>query len=256
MGARPWATAILECMDINTARNLATLTTDFYARASTSFSATRQAPWKGWTHVRDLFASLVPSTRSREPSVLDLACGNLRFEKYLLQQGDVFCAWAYDNCDDLAQDAPGNVEFSHLDIVGTLLDGNDLCQAIASPPCDLSVCFGFMHHIALPEHRAAVLRALVEHTRPGGIVVVSFWQFARDPRLLSKAQPLEDEGDYLMGWQNQEGLARYCHSFSDAEIDRLVSLVAPQACEQERFWADGKSDSLNCYVVLAVRGRI
>lgn len=236
-------------MDITQAQELNELNASFYRRVEASFSATRQHPWKGWERVRDHAIHLLPHNLH----VLDLACGNLRFEKYLAPEFDSLHTWAVDNCDELVHETSlPNISFQHLDIIQTMLDGKELAAQIDAPLCDLAACFGFMHHVALPEHRQQVLRALVSHTRPGGIVAVSFWQFSRDLRILGKAEPLEDEGDYLLGWQNQSDAHRYCHNFSDGEIDALVASAAPQAYLLDRFSADGKNDDLNCYVVLEV----
>ena len=236
-------------MDLRTAKELNELTTNFYARVGESFSATRQNPWKGWERVRELAHPYGPNL-----SVLDLACGNLRFEHFLALDHPNLRAWAIDHDEALAQ--AGGVEtlpwisFVPLDVIGTLLDGEDLETALSAPPCDLSVCFGFMHHIAFPPHRAAVLRALVKHTKPGGLAIASFWQFVRSPRILAKAQPLHDNGDYLLGWQNRTDVQRYCHSYADEEINELVASLGSEAREVERFQADGKAGNLNCYVVL------
>ena len=250
-------------MDLQTARRLSDLTTTFYAHVSASFSATRQAPWPGWQRVAELAWGEEPAasgagttrrdtgTSSADDTyrVLDLACGNLRFARFAQRQRAHVRVWAVDNCDELAV-ANSDVCYQHLDLAHTLLGGRDLSQALAAPPCDLCVCFGFMHHVPLPQHRAAVLRALVDHAAPGGLVAVSFWQFERDPRIMAKAEPLADKGDYLLGWQGRHDVRRYCHSFDEGEINELARAVEPLAHEVERFSADGKSGDLNRYVVL------
>lgn len=253
-------------MDIATAQRLNDLTQDFYRSVSESFSATRQAPWKGWERVRELAVELLPEN----PRVLDLACGNLRFESYLAPSLNGMQTWAVDNNAQLAsygtfgesggQEAHGahisqeSIHFQQLDMVQTLLDGNDLFAAIQAPACNMAVCFGFMHHVALPQHRAEILRALVDHTRPGGLVVVSLWQFEHDERLHAKATPLQDAGDYLLGWQGRSDVQRYCHSFSSSEVDELVASLGNTALEVERYQADGKTGDLNCYLVLRAKG--
>jgi hypothetical protein len=78
--------------------------------------------------------------------------------------------------------------YQHLDISQSLLEGVDLSSAIEAPQCDFTVCFAFMHHLPLASQRRDLLRALVEHTRPGGCIAVSFWQFLDDSRLVGKAQ--------------------------------------------------------------------
>ena len=259
-------------MDIQTARSLSALTTEFYQRTSESFSDTRRSAWPGWERLLE-----VPGLASRDSlRVLDLGCGNLRFERYLAVRGVRTSAWAVDNCDDLAslgvslvrdesrgshglnvaRDVPDAsmpaVEYQHLDIMECLYAGRDLSAAIGAPAFDLCVAFGFMHHIPLSEHRMCVLRALVDHAQPDGYVALSFWQFGRDARIMAKAQRVAqgDEGDYLLGWQGQAGLQRYCHSFSEEEVDELVASVASRTREVARYSADGKRGDLNRYIVL------
>lgn len=229
-------------MDEKTARRMSELTTEFYARANESFSATRQAPWPGWDRVLDI-CELRGAARMR---VLDLACGNLRFERFLADYVDDLRVWAADNCDALVgSPAEFALEYQHLNIAENPTD-------IVAPPCDLAVSFGFMHHLPLRRQRRAVLKALADHTRPGGYVVVTFWQFAKNSRLLAKARPVRggDKGDYLLGWQDRTDVARYCHSFSEDEIDALVASLGNSVEEVARFSADGKTGDLNRYLVL------
>ena len=56
-----------------------------------------------------------------------------------------------------------------------------------APLADISVCFGFMHHVPSCEYRVRVLDALVRQTRPGGIIAISFWEFMNDERMARKA---------------------------------------------------------------------
>ncbi len=133
--------------------------------------------------------------------------------------------------------------------------------------CDLAVCFGFMHHVPGAELRRAVLSRLIDGVRPGGIVVVSFWQFMNDERIARKAARSLDlalaqppfagfasssleEGDHLLGWQADDAAFRYCHHFSTTEIDQLAASVSPLAAPIDTFSADGSNHSLNRYLVL------
>ena len=59
--------------------------------------------------------------------------------------------------------------------------------------------------------------------------------------------------DYLLGWQDTQGLYRYCHHFDEPEIERLLAMVADSADLVSRFEADGKTGNLNEYVVLRVK---
>lgn len=243
-----------------TAQHLSRLTSTFYEEVSPSFSATRESSWPGWMRMMDE-VDLGERTRLE---VLDIACGNLRFERFLAQQGLDVQAWAIDSCDDLvargerplfSMHPNATVSYQHLDVMDTLYAGDDLVDTLVAPACDLAVCFGFMHHVPLPEHRLQVLEALLGHVHAGGYVAVSYWQFMRDPRLCRKAKPVEGgfEGDYLLGWQDRTDVARYCHSFTEREIDGLVKALPSAVSEVARFSADGRLGNLNRYVVLQRR---
>ena len=271
-------------MDNATAQNLIDLNTRFYAEHAASFSATRSAPWEGWRHVadiaRDRFSDTPVSLR-----VFDLACGNLRFERFLAEQlpHASLHVTAIDNCPALAvgTDQLARVDYRSLDILTSLLAKSDHGSdgAIADPRtsaldtafphanCDLAVCFGFMHHVPGAELRRAVLSRLIDGVRPGGIVVVSFWQFMNDERIARKAARSLDlalaqppfagfasssleEGDHLLGWQADDAAFRYCHHFSTAEIDQLAASASPLAAPIDTFSADGSNHSLNRYLVL------
>ena len=236
---------------------LCELNTAFYQRTSASFSATRERPWPGWERV----TSLVDEPADRPLRVLDLACGNLRFERFLAERVGAFEAWCVDNCDALVEMgretlAAGGYSsvctYQRLDVADVLLSGEDLGARIEAPPCDLCVAFGFLHHIPTAEMRARVLQALVTHARPGALVAVSFWQFMQDARLAGKAVEVSqgDPGDYLLGWQDDAQARRYCHSFTEEEIDRLAASVARDASEVARFSADGRAPGLNRYLIL------
>lgn len=260
-------------MDLTSARQLGALTTAFYQQVSHSFSKTRQAPWAGWHHLVGDFHLTDMESPLR---VLDVACGNLRFERYLASCGIVPHAWTLDNCEPLVREGKSalqeacptsSVAFAALDLAEALLEGADpLEQATFAPispatlpsdastgvAVDLAVCFGFMHHLPLSSQRERLISSLVRHTRPGGLAVLSFWQFAQEPRIMARARTFEGAapGDYLLGWQDRADVARYCHSFDEHELDELARLVSHEATEVARFSADGKSGNLNRYLVL------
>lgn len=148
---------------------------------------------------------------------------------------------------------------------------------------DLVVSFGFMHHIAGYELRKRFIEKLLKLTSPTGVCVLSLWRFAEDPRAREKAmretkenlsalkagtlhgaeaftltqcKKIEDsleEGDFLLSWQGQAGYGRYCHSFSDREIDTIVRDLPSSYRLLDRFCADGKNGCMNCYLILVRR---
>lgn len=266
-------------MDMKTAEILCNVTSDFYRVQAASFSATRMSPWHGWRRCVDAMAaalgvaagegSACASDARPGVSVFDLACGNLRFERYLAQalpHADV-CTYAVDSCDELAADAGGleiPVTYESSDIVGGLIAGAPLHELHHAPQVDMAVSFGFLHHVPGADLRVRVLDGLIDAARPGGCVAVSLWRFMNNPALAAKAHVTHaqasealglvadafDEGDYLLGWKNVEGAWRYCHHFSDEEVDCLIDAVSPRARLIDAFEADGRTDAMNKYLVL------
>lgn len=272
----------------------------FYQSHAASFSDTRQAPWPGWIRTMDTaLRQLNVEALERPLRVFDLACGNMRFENFLASgalaakradgtdaAADIACPFEFygvDSCQDLAIDARGhalripNLNFFECDVLNMLMNLNPAEtpeKFFAAPLADITVCFGFMHHVPSCEYRVRVLDALVRQTRPGGIIAISFWEFMNDVRMARKAvraearaelnPPFEgydsaqfEPGDHLIGWQNDPRAYRYCHHFDDAQIADLVRGVRTfYKCDEvpvrelERFNADGRSGDLNRYVIL------
>lgn len=282
-------------MDRLTAEILCSLTDDFYAANAESFSRTRQQAWVGWQRCLEA-AGLIGGARDGRQdgftptledglfenaewplSVIDVACGNLRFARYLRgqlapeRQLEYFAA---DSCEELLPDEESLantmpfVRFQKVDVLQRLLHGADLPSAFDTSSAQMVVCFGFMHHVPGMALRADLLDGLVRCARPGGYVIVSFWQFLKSDELAqgARAQHMQalsvlgmeqsclDDGDFLLGWQNvpvgEKGSIRYCHHFTDEEIDVLVGSVSGRAGLVDRFTADGRTGDLNTYVVL------
>lgn len=280
-------------MNKTLAQKLCELNNDFYRSQAASFSRTRRAKWLGWERC---LAEMGSFSEYETLSVLDVACGNLRFEEFLaaaLPSVNVK-AIGLDTCDDLVPSLCTGVEVNKVfDFSRELQDHS--CYEITYVHCDvmqklskmqlvsdittltnsvdLSVSFGFMHHIPLPEWREILLQNLIDITVTGGFVMVSFWRFMDNESMAQKAQATHEqaleylsnqrllntqdlagfnEGDYLIGWRNTPGVYRYCHSFSDEEIDNLLAGVSDSAECVARFRADGRSGNLNEYLVLRV----
>ena len=200
-------------MNRDFASSLIQLNNTFYREHSASFSDTRQAPWPGWVRTMDIaLEQLDVATIEHPVRVFDLACGNMRFENFaaggaLAAKGvdganpsaDASCPFEFygvDSCQDLAIDAHGhalripNLHFQELDVLDALMKLNPAETPdvlFDAPLTDISVCFGFMHHVPSCEYRVRVLDALVRQTRPGGIIAISFWEFMNDERMARKA---------------------------------------------------------------------
>lgn len=284
-------------MSLATARLMNEVNARFYRDNAASFSQTRRAGWPGWHRCLEearpaagqpvaapgasRAAAASPATR-----VLDLACGNLRFARFLADACDAPVAYVgVDNCPELGAGAATgdlppawSLQVAQLDVVGALLAGTlasslDATLARAwgtagsGPQANLAVAFGFLHHVPTFSARLSLLRALLADTAPGGTCCVSFWRFMSNERLAAKAHVTTTRGlnelglapdalgehDYLLGWQDVPGAYRYCHHFCSREVDALLSGLGSLAQPVARFNADGRSGDLNAYVVLRRR---
>lgn len=310
-------TANPKAMTRATVRALCQLNTEFYERNAASFSQTRTAPWEGWRRCMaacgfddsDGAALDQPVDAQIADSVLDIACGNLRFETFLANAYPHidWSFFAVDNCEPLVasgqEDVAKKVHFTCEDIVSNLLDGLPAAEPAnvpalaAATPFDLVVSFGFLHHIPSFDLRQQFLLEALSQVKPGGYLVVSFWQFLNDPAKRAKIEQTHAEAlaffegcaethtndrdaldrgagsssssnlnpselkppvffagslepnDYFLGWKNEPDNYRYCHHFSNEEIDRIITALAPHATVVESFSADGKPGNLNRYVV-------
>ena len=254
-GARPYnryrdryERGLVDAADI---RALIELNNRFYAKHAASFSATRTRSWDGWRRLAtcledagwrkgdgtdaavagsagaagwapgedgaDGRATGRPDGTGAHRDILDLACGNLRFEAFLAQAfaGERIAAHAVDSCPALAQGTldglAGSLELDYrrVDVLDALLadpEGGTGLEGV--PPCELAVCFGFMHHVPGSALRRALMAALCERVAPGGIVALSFWQYLRDPRLARRAaaaEALREEDPALAGLRLEAG---------------------------------------------------
>lgn len=243
-------------MDAQTTQRLITLNNDFYRANAASFSATRNHAWEGWSRL----VGLLPH---RPASALDVACGNMRFKRFL---DEAYGAGAVnylgiDSCRNLVPE----------DLLDCFSEVNLLEQASPAQKCppnkyELVACFGFMHHVPGNSLRNNVLEGLASACAPEGTIAISFWQFAQDESMLRKAQESTlkgaeqlnlalDEGDYLLGWNGSYDTFRYCHSFSDDEIDALLEPLYGSFDVVARYSADGRTGDLNAYTVLRAPSR-
>lgn len=252
-------------MDIRLARRLIARNNAFYRDHAASFSATRAAPWQGWRTVarivRDAQGKAGPEG---DLSLLDVACGNLRFERFLVDclPDTRLHITAIDSTPELAAGVlDARISYLARDVLARLLDGADPLSD--TDPADLVVSFGFLHHVPGSELRRGLLGSLARRVAPGGLLALSFWQFMDDARLAAKAATADgaareagwpisalEDGDHFLGWQDDPGALRYCHHFPEAEIDELASHLADLGMrEVARFSADGRSGALNRYLV-------
>ncbi|MBP5313586.1 MAG: class I SAM-dependent methyltransferase [Eggerthellaceae bacterium] len=256
-------------MDKRIAETLIDLNTRFYRSVAYAFSETRLSPWSGWEYCID---KLKDAGAKR---ILDVAAGNMRFEKTMQEHMPDAYLYALDNCPELAQNGyigeVSNATFANADICRMILNGNPDFSSLVfgdNTKFDAAVSFAFMHHIPSYENRIAFLKALASCVKPRGLVIVSLWKFMKDADIASSAQKATaaffeanpnlvgtfDKGDYLLGWQNLEGIYRYCHHFSEEEIADIVKDVSLCLSVKSTYESDGRSHRLNAYLVFETTG--
>ena len=231
----------------------------FYRENSESFNRTRQSAWQGWDRVIE---QLKNDGDVSDMRLLDVACGNMRFEKYLIDSRPEMKLHAVcvDSCDELAVPVEG-CEYRNCDIVAEIASETPLSDCWGCS-YDVTVSFGFFHHIPSARLRSRLLEELVTAVKPDGLIAISLWRFADDEKAHAKAERTTaearaalslavelEEGDYLLGWNDVPGTYRYCHSFGDSEIESLIAGVASNAHLVSRFRADGRANDSNEYLV-------
>ena len=124
-------------------------------------------------------AWLVGATAPQTRLVFDMASGQpavlSHFLFHRVSQSFDFEFHAVDNCAALAEHGQNDriaCRFRQCDILDTLVSSN--AKIPECPLCDLSVSFGFMHHVPSAYLRHRVFEALIEHARVGGLIVLSF----------------------------------------------------------------------------------
>lgn len=248
-------------MDSKTVKTLNQLNKKFYEQVGKDFSRTRQAAWHGWKKL-----TLTLDRFHGEVKILDVGCGNGRFGEFLktLDVDNEIDKWRYvgiDSSEELLNEAnnklgDGNIDFEL--VKGDLIE-TDWTEKFDDERFEVIVMFGLLHHLPGFENRKRLIKKLAKLLKPGGIMIVSAWQFDRsekfvikDLRLTEKAKEelaingLEED-DYFLGWNNKPGVWRYCHLTKREEMVRLTENLGLDLIEE--FEADGKNGNMNLYQI-------
>ena len=175
-------------MDETTRSALAELNRTFYAGFAGDFARTR----RGWPLG---FERILPHLRSAA-NVLDVGCGNGRLLSFLTERGWHGRYLGVDGSAGLLAAAEQNLEAPALTRrpASALLDllSPHWAAPLAGFAPDAIACLAVLHHIPGAAHRARLVAECADLLEPGGILIISVWQFLSTPRLAGTHPALVD----------------------------------------------------------------
>lgn len=258
-------------MDQHIVQQLLQLNAQFYDSVAEPFAASRHQAWEGWQQLQ--MQGWLP-TPTEVSHILDLGCGNGRFLQFLatitqagISEQVVPLNISYVGVDqnhfllDKAQAIQPPLGLKSRFILADLFSQPlSLAHLLPSPPFDLIVLFGVLHHLPGQQLRHELFTQLHQFLKPGGKIIFTTWLFKDNPRLQNKVvdptqvglQPSDlEENDFILDWQRQTSAYRYCHYYPESEIQQLLSDTAWQM--QAKFVADGHNHHTNRYYLITQR---
>lgn len=193
--------------------------------------------------------------------LLDVGCGNGRFERFLLQHTITLSSYTgLDASPVLLEIAQEHA--SALPHVSTYKPVDLTLQKSwpsISPDFDVVVMLAVLHHIPSHTLRLELIKHMASLLKPKGVLIISLWHYETDVRFQRKIIPWDqvpeiprselEVGDYVLSWNNDSDTMRYVHVFDQGEIEELVRSSGLH--QIKAFWADGQNQRLNQYLVLS-----
>ena len=250
-------------MESATIEKLNALNRAFYEAHAEAFADSRPRLAPG---VKRVLAHIPPGTR-----VLEAGCGDGKVGRWLARNG-VGSYLGLDGSEGMIERAERFTRDWRLEIGDsnlhakrlisfqqTDLTSPNLFAALPPEPFDWILSFATFHHLPGRETRLRVLQTLAQHLPPGGVFVMSNWQFTRSVRLMKRVADWAtiglterdvEPGDYLLTWERagKHGL-RYVHLLDEAEARELAGGVGLEVVEV--FESDGGTGALAEYVTMS-----
>jgi SAM-dependent methyltransferase len=251
-------------MQDQTVRALDAVNERFYREHAHEFARTRELPWPGWSKLHELLP------RRDRCSVLDLGCGNARLLASLSPNSlPAIDYLGLDRSVGLLRAAQWRLRRQHARgavVAADLLPPTGHELPISDHGFDLVALMGVLHHIPGARRRAEVLRAAARRVGTSGLLAFSVWRFLDAPSLGPRALQGRDlaavvpgadardleQGDALVLWGTANAAAlRYCHHTDEAELGRLLELLAGEGLTLEERWLDTTARGFtNVYLAL------
>lgn len=207
--------------------DLLKLNKNFYLKTQEYFNTSRQFYWEGWKKLLPYLQDLQGQTLK----VLDLGCGNGRFGNWLAGQRSINYT-GLDNNQYLLDAAAKKLPHARL-----------IFHDLTTPwpikdKFDLIVLMAVLHHLPTKTARLNILLRAKKLLKPGGIMFLSFWEFDK-----AKGKKIGDN-DYILSWKLGVTAKRYCHFYSQNEINELLKSL------KLKLLADFIADENNRYLIL------
>jgi SAM-dependent methyltransferase len=155
--------------------------------------------------------------------ILDIACGNGRFYKFLTRHLTDFHI-VYLGIDS----NPKVIKYALHENPGIKIANEDILEDGFSlkENYDVVVIFGFMHHLPGKIYRLRWLSKICQKLNKNGLLIVSLWNFsvqkARQELPLYKIYTNDlEKGDLFLGWKDRK-IYRYCHYFDENDIVYMI----------------------------------
>ncbi|MCL4367649.1 MAG: class I SAM-dependent methyltransferase [Actinobacteria bacterium] len=228
-------------------QQLIDLNRGFYRGFAAPFAATRLRLQPGVRRA----VELIP----RDADVLDLGCGTGELASALRRAGHTGGYVGIDASAELLAIARSR----HPTLADRFREDD-----LASPgwesrlvgPFARITAFAVLHHIPSERLRSEVARSIGELLTPGGMVILSVWNFNASERLRARVVPWPrvgltpadvDPGDALIGWRQGGSGVRYVHAFGPHELDGLAASAGLTVVD--RYDSDGEGGRLGHYQV-------
>ena len=232
-------------MDPGVIQKLLSINRQFYSEFASEFSTTRYHPQPGFQRLFEIISS-------RCSSILDVGCGNGRLGHFLQEKGAGLAYLGVDSSAELLKIAESRVdgEFYHRDLMNrNCLEGLGRHDVVS--------CLATLQHIPTSEYRRHLVCEFANHLQPGGMIILSSWQFPDSERQMKKVVDWSnaglhsddvEENDYLMTWGALDTALRYVSYIDESEIAGMASSAGLRVSEQ--FRSDGREGDLNLYAIL------
>lgn len=217
--------------------------------------------WDGWVKLTHHLASIISQKKHEKVRVLDVGAGNGRFYWFLKREfPDVDFEYIAMDFSDFGSEPNQNISeisFHFLDI----LHEN---WGFEKEYFDIVVAMGFIHHIPGERLLNRFMDQFSNALKPGGVGVVTTWQYMRLERLkkrvidsekrkkiLEDLHILESElrpGDNFLDWVQYEYGVRFSHYFSHEEMQEIFADY-PALNLLDTFLSDDREQNRNEYFV-------